>query len=388
MLLSWILFGIGNSMFWPYFSIYVKMLGGSDFHISLVFSLGEAATAATIIFGGYLTDVIGRRRTIVVTTWGVVIVSFLYAIAPDWRWLLTLYVIDCALHFYQPALFAIIMESVPPHFRMRASIFSNVVTSLPWMVFPVVGGLVIDEYGVLGMRIAAIVAGCCGAAAATLRLLLLKETVKPVKRSVSIKDFLYSYIDAFRVYVTAPRTVKLAILASLLTAYPLMLVRMYAVVYATDVLGMSKSEWGIVTSAATAASIVGSIAIMVFADRVRRLTVIVTMMSANALSIAVMAAATTKQMFSLGFITCQIVLWNIWSAWQVYLTDATPAERRGRIFAINRLLTTIGNSVSGLAAGCLYTLNPPLAFSVAALIAAITTLYVATLLEEPMSRHE
>jgi len=65
MVLSWILFGIGSGLVYPYFSLYVKFLGGTDFDIGLVSSVGSLAGLFVMIPGGYLTDVYGRRRVII-----------------------------------------------------------------------------------------------------------------------------------------------------------------------------------------------------------------------------------------------------------------------------------------------------------------------------------
>ena len=85
---SWVLFGIGNVLVYPYFSIYVKLLGGGDFDIGLVNSISSVAGLLLTIPGGYLTDVYSRKRIIIFCTWIVVSFYFLYAIAPDWRFLL------------------------------------------------------------------------------------------------------------------------------------------------------------------------------------------------------------------------------------------------------------------------------------------------------------
>lgn len=41
MILSWLFFGIGNALVRPYFSLYIKMLGGGDIHIGLINSIGS-----------------------------------------------------------------------------------------------------------------------------------------------------------------------------------------------------------------------------------------------------------------------------------------------------------------------------------------------------------
>lgn len=87
---SWVLFGIGNVLVYPYFSIYVKLLGGGDFDIGLVNSISSVAGLLLTIPGGYLTDVYGRKRIII---------------------------FGSMAHFYTPALRTIVADSLPEDSR-------------------------------------------------------------------------------------------------------------------------------------------------------------------------------------------------------------------------------------------------------------------------------
>lgn len=68
MILSWLFFGIGNALVRPYFSLYIKMLGGGDIHIGLINSIGSIFSIILLIPGGYITDIYGRYKTIVTFT--------------------------------------------------------------------------------------------------------------------------------------------------------------------------------------------------------------------------------------------------------------------------------------------------------------------------------
>jgi MFS family permease len=84
MIISWFLFAISGSLTFPYLSKYLQMLGASDIEIGMVRALGSLAVLLTILPGGVLTDVIGRKRSIVIGTWGIAVVQFLYAVVQDW----------------------------------------------------------------------------------------------------------------------------------------------------------------------------------------------------------------------------------------------------------------------------------------------------------------
>ncbi|WP_243666289.1 MFS transporter [Vulcanisaeta sp. JCM 16159] len=91
LLLTWFLYAIGNAVTLPYFSIYLKMLGANAVDIGLTYSVSMVAQLMTIIPGGYLTDTIGRRSSIIIGTWLITIMTYLMVIAPSWQLLAVFY---------------------------------------------------------------------------------------------------------------------------------------------------------------------------------------------------------------------------------------------------------------------------------------------------------
>ncbi|MEM1803976.1 MAG: MFS transporter, partial [Desulfurococcaceae archaeon] len=108
MAISWFLFSLTGSLVNPFFAKYAKDLGASDYDIAVMRSIGMLAAALSLIVGGFLTDYLGRVKVILIGTGLVAVSQFLYAVAPDWRFLFAVYVFDLVSHFYQPALTAII----------------------------------------------------------------------------------------------------------------------------------------------------------------------------------------------------------------------------------------------------------------------------------------
>ena len=141
MIISWFLFAISGSLTFPYLSKYLQMLGASEIEIGTVRALGSLAVLVTILPGGVLTDVIGRKRSIVIGTWGIAVVQFLYAVVQDWRQFAVVYVVDWALHFYQPALTAILLDSLPPEKRGGGMILTAVLPPSAFAFHAACGGL-------------------------------------------------------------------------------------------------------------------------------------------------------------------------------------------------------------------------------------------------------
>lgn len=177
MAISWFLYGLSGALVQPFFSLYAKSLGAGDFEIALVKSIGMVALGLFTILGGVLTDRVGRVRIILAGTLFVSLVQFAYAFAQSWNQLAIIWVIDEAVHFYQPALTAIVMDSLPSRKELKGFIALNVFPSIPWLFMPVVGGKLYDVYGVQGIRYGFILSGTLSLIVLFLRARSLSETI-------------------------------------------------------------------------------------------------------------------------------------------------------------------------------------------------------------------
>ncbi|MEM4966884.1 MAG: MFS transporter [Zestosphaera sp.] len=128
MAISWFLFSLSGALVQPFFTLYAKSLGADEFSIALVKSAGLLALSIALIPGGLLTDYIGRVKMIVAGTIGITVIQFLYALADSWRFLALTWILDELLHFYQPALSAIVMDSLPKDKTLKGFI---ILASIP-----------------------------------------------------------------------------------------------------------------------------------------------------------------------------------------------------------------------------------------------------------------
>jgi MFS family permease len=93
-LLGMVLANIAGAMLYSYLALYLQTLGASIGQVGLVFSLASIVPLALQVFGGWLSDTIGRLRAIAI---GSAIASFgylLFIIAPNWQWALVALAIE------------------------------------------------------------------------------------------------------------------------------------------------------------------------------------------------------------------------------------------------------------------------------------------------------
>jgi len=243
------------------------MLGASDIEIGVVRALGSLAVLLTILPGGVLTDVIGRKRSIVIGTWGIAVVQFLYAVVQDWRQFAVVYVVDWALHFYQPALTAILLDSLPPKKRDGGMMLTAVLPQVPWLFLPPVGGYLLDHLGMLGMRLSFVISCLISVSVALLRVRALQETIKVrlVDRRKLVREVIHSYFFWWGLSSIPPFVAYITLLGFLMSLAGIAF-QTFGVLYATNVVGLDNTSWGVVQSATTAVGIFFGLVLMPVID--------------------------------------------------------------------------------------------------------------------------
>ncbi len=385
---SWIIFGIGSSITTPYYPLYIKALGGSDFHVALVISVRRVAEIPLIIPGGYLADIIGRRKLIVTLTWAIAFMFFMYALAPSWEALILIGIIESLLLLYRPALHAILIDSLPPDVRAKGVLISTIMPNIPWLIFPPIGGWLADKYGILGYRYAYIIAGIAGVAAAILRTKFLRETLPKHEKKESIaKIFINSYKNSISMIKKSDRKIKYLILGSILiSGITVSTYTSYAVVFASEVLGISRELWGWYNVLGTISSTILSLLVLPFIDSAPRRAVIVTSSAIYTSSIYLLTSGMGQTTVLLSVVLSTLASTLYHPAWQAYIGDIVKKEERGRISAIISVATVLGFSWANLLMGHLYSADPLLAFKMALIVGIIETLYWSLVIKEPKVR--
>jgi MFS family permease len=106
---------------WPFLTIYLTRSGYSLTHAATAVSAVGVGAFAGSVFGGWLSDHIGRRHTIVVGTFGAsVAVMLLYAAGSFPSIVLSAMLMGLASGTYHPAASALLADIVPPEQRVRA----------------------------------------------------------------------------------------------------------------------------------------------------------------------------------------------------------------------------------------------------------------------------
>jgi len=277
----------------------------------------------------------------------------------------------------------------PPEVKARGVMITSIIPSIPWLIFPPVGGWLIDKYGVYGFRLAHILSGLTGMAAATLRTKFLMETFieEKIKRKISpIKAIYQACADVFKVLNEMPRQVVYILNGNLLiSGLSTSTCNSYAVVFASEYINISREAWGLFNTIGAISSMILTLALLPYLDKLPRKIIIA---SGLTFTLTVYTLSLMKYWCAFASVILASIAWSIqYPIWQTYMGDIVKRELRGRVNAIVSVAITLGLLWSTLISGHIYTINPLLAFQVSIIACIIEVTYWAITLKEPRIRH-
>jgi MFS family permease len=237
---------------WPFFSLFILELGGSVSSIALVSMVGSLAAVLISPIGGYVADSSGRVKLLGFGTLCYSLCSIFFIFAQDWRLLVFLVFFQMLFRFYMPALDAILADSIKMEERGKGYAFSDSIAAIPSIIAPIIIGIIADRFSVkFAVRIGFLGLLVFGSIAALIRF-TLEETVSK-KKSINLREFpnliKESYQAIFSLFRGEFGVLKVIIIVSFLFTILNSTVGPYWNVYAINEIGLSASQWGVITAA-------------------------------------------------------------------------------------------------------------------------------------------
>jgi MFS family permease len=186
-MVAMVLANIGGNMYGPLLPLYLKSLNASVIQIGLFFTLSQIIPLALQILGGWISDSLGRLRSIAM---GSVAGVFSYVgliLAPTWQWVLVgegLSSITRSL--VGPSFSAFIAEESAEENRARVFGITETIFMVVAVIGPPLGGWLADTYG---FRIMLGVAGGLYLIATIIRILMARsaaQTKEPDSQKLSV----------------------------------------------------------------------------------------------------------------------------------------------------------------------------------------------------------
>ncbi len=390
LIVSWLFVYFTFSLVFSFESPYFRALGAPPSIIGLMGSIGAATLGLVRIPGAYIADKYGRKQIIVTMTFMIAVSYLFYIFAPTWRFVLIGMVLSNLSLIYQPALDAILADSVPPEKRGMGYAATNVIPNIPTIFAPATAAFMVETFGLVpGMRIVYTVVFFCLMAAAVIRLLFLKETldtpqkIKLAEMKAAFRNSLSAIAEAWR---DMPPTLRFLTIAFLVSAFEEPMFRMFTSLYVFDMVGVSEMEWGLVNTASVAITLVLGFPLGKIVDKIGRKRSI---LLANLLYIP----ASVLFLFSGDFAQLLVVFMVfgvggclIMPAYNALLADMIPREKRGRILGTIVTLNILATVPASTLGGFLYDVNPAHPFVFAIILGVTVSLIILFTVKEPKIR--
>lgn len=354
---SWILLDFATELPGTYYSLYVLNLGATETILGVIGFSSFLALASMQFPGGYLTDKFGRRWLITSMTLGVGSCYLFYAFAPSWHAILIGAVLMNVINsIYQPALSAMIADSLPPERRGMGFGIIMLIANVSTTPGPYFAGILHNRFGLdMGMRIGYGVTVGLFVAAVILRL-KLKETVVRTSK-LTFHELLRAYPvglkEGFAVWKRVPSSAFYMTLSSVVNSFGFAFVQLYLVVYAVRVLGIAESVWPFVLMILFVTMIALAIPAGKIVDKVnRKVPILVGLVLAGvAMWLFVNGDFVRVVVALILFGVANVTLNAGWSALQV---DLVPKEERGKVSGFNNFANCVMMALGNLIGGFLY----------------------------------
>jgi len=335
----------------PYSSLYILALGGDSARVGVVNSLHPLAGLLMFPISGYITDRRGRVKLIALAGYLSALTMLLYLVAPSWEWIALGALLQGFMVFEYPPTSAIMADSIDPKSRGTAVATMNTISSTLSMFSPYIAGVILETYGDnFGMRILYGLLVLSQVVNATLVLRYLEETASV--KSEARRDLLGILRDSYggipELMRIMPRSVKALGLLVGLGFIANGIASPFWVVYITDVIGLSKIDWGLILLLESVFKLVLWIPCGVIADRYGRTRTLFAAVFLSLISLPSLILARSFVQVLLIRIGAGLAGALFMPSATALMADYTPRDQRGRVMAaVGRGSVMIGATGAG-----------------------------------------
>jgi len=389
LVVSWIIMDIAMEMPQPNFQYYVEALGGTGVALGVIGLANFLAMAAVAFPGGYLADRYGRRWLITTMTFGMALSFLFFAFAPTWHFILLGAIVSSLCLIYQPALFAMVQDSLPPERRGMGSAIIQLIHGTFNTPGPVIAGFLLLQFGLVpSMRIVYLIMTALFLTAAVWRL-RLKETMtkgEPLRFSYFFSSYPKAVRESFNVWKVVPRSVLWLFAVRTLVMLGMSLTNVINALYARDVLGIPEELWWLTFVPLLLTMVVASIPIGKMVDKIgRKIPLILGLCFLGVGTLIFVNGTLLTLMISMSLFGIAMML--TMSASMALSADLVRPVNRGKVVGFNNFVGYIVMGLGMLLGNYLYvSFVPQSPFYVTLGLTVAAFLVVLFLIHEPEKR--
>ena len=383
-------------LWWPYRSLFILELGATKELLGMLLMLETVSRLLFQLPGGVMADRLGRRKVIVVSSVLRLGSPLVLLFATHWTHMAPGIVLAAAGSLGMPAVNALIAESLPEESRGSGFAAYRMVTWMPMIITSLLGGMLMDYYGVVkGVRLVLKLSFVVSALSTLLRWRFITETLGDAKNEeesrVETPRGGISLQDLWRM----PRGIWIMTAVAAISMFGTRAVMSFMVIYAVEVVGITKTQWGAI---GTVVSLISTLLTMpggMLADRIGRKPCI--LISRILSSFSTLGFTFSQNFWHLGAArvvggVAQGFGGTAWGpmggpVWQALVADLTPPEDRGRMMGLMLTIQGLVTTPASWVGGYMYdNISPELPFYTSFALNTVGTVIFMALLKEPEKR--
>ncbi len=371
--------GAGEELWMRFVPKYLQTVGATVFVIGLYDALRTLLGAIYAYPGGVLVDIWGHRRAFLAFNLISIVGYALVLFIPHWGAVIAgMFLFLSWTCFSLPATFSLVGATLAASRHSMGIGVQSVIKRLPIMIAPVLGGMLIDRFGIIGgVRIALLISIVLSA----LTILVQRQLREEPKQEVAT-DERWNFWRSLREF-NAP--MRRLLLSDILIRFCERIPYAWVVIFAMDYIGVSAKEIGVLTTVEMLAAILCIIPASHFADRhSREPFVIVTFIMFTLFPISLLVSRSFSALV-IAFMIRGFKEFGDTSRKALIIGYCEP-QRCGQMVGAYYLVRDLIVSIGAILGAYLWKLGPALNFlGAAALGVAGTIFYVKTVRQSRQS---
>ncbi|MBG0788104.1 MAG: MFS transporter [Anaerolineaceae bacterium] len=375
-LIAMVLANVAAQMYSSFIPLYLKSLGASVAQIGLFFTLFQIIPLILQILGGWISDSLGRLRSIAIGSSIGIISYFGLLWAPTWQWVFlgqSLNAITTSL--VSPSFGAFVAEESSEENRARVYGITQTIFLSVLVIGPPIGGWLVDRFSFKFMLLIASLIYTC---ATVLRIIMARKASKKERETTPGRlslDSLKDNLGSMLALLLSGGLITWLLITDGVRDIAFSLTGTYFPIYIEEVGGLTTTQIGLLTSLTGIASMIVNIPAGWLADKKgERLNIIIGfVMQFIALMIFIQAETfwgyvAVFAMFGLGSGIMQ-------PAYQSLLSKAIPEKLRGTGFGLIQSSLGIFSLPAPYLGGYLYqNISPLLPFRITAWVSLLAVI--------------
>lgn len=368
MLGTLVLLGMGEELWVRFVPKYIEALGGSVWVIAAYGTLKDLLDGLYQYPGGWLTDRLGRRHSLMLFSLLAIAGYLLYLIGNSWEWVMigTCFVMAWG-SLSSPAMFAIIGDNLPQTKRAIGFGVQAILKRVPIVLAPPIGGLLIATLGLqTGIKTGLLIT-----------VLLALTAIVFVRRGYVENPRTETDGNRLRdIWQSMDNRLMRLLVADCLARWAEGIPKVFIVLYVINILREGAFEFGWLTSIEMITAMVVYIPIAKLADRMNRKPFVLLTFSFFALFPFALALASSTGLLVIAFAIAG--LREIGEpARKSLIVDLASETARGRVVGLYYLMRGLAVFPASIAGGWLWTVQPEYPFYAAFVIGSLGVLWYA-----------